>query len=155
MYIASLQRTPHHRMAAEFIRAGKDLTKQDRCALFEAAEDRYDVQLQALGVVGGASALTAGAIGLTADAKQDDENNIVFNPLTNAAVLTGIGGLSGNHIVTKAGMYNTAIDTQEQKLRTLRHGRHGAAAGAVIGGGSGLLLSLIDALEDKEAPVYI
>ena len=89
-----------------------------------------------------------GGIGLGADIAQEDNNNLIFNPITGAAALGGLGAVSGHHVATK-NLNNPA--TADAVLARGNRGR----LGAVVGGGAGLLLSLIQSLEDKDPAIYI
>ena len=113
------------------------------------AEEIIDEKLRELLYLNGAVATgTVGGIGLGADIAQEDNNNLIFNPITGAAALGGLGAVSGHHVATKNLNKPATADA------VLARGNRGRL-GAVVGGGAGLLLSLIQSLEDKDPAIYI
>lgn len=146
-------------VGARAARAGRDA---------EVARNLIDAQLQqAKGKIlrrAGVGAAAAGLAGLGINAMQDDSNgNIIVNPVTQAAVSTGIGmGLGGMTGVATAPVAETLAGKQGmQAVRQLSPAevmnarRSRGVRGAAIGTGAGALISLMQALKNEETqPQY-
>lgn len=135
------------RKAREVFDDMEGLSQDDVIAIQEAeqaVQDELEKVLLGLGITGGAVTV-AGAV---KDAQQEDGTPFI-NAGGSAALLGGLGGLGGHAIAVRD--KRDYLNSPEQIRQRGNHGRIGAA----VGGGAGLLLSLMNTLKDDQPTIYI